>query len=150
MVEDKDRTPVAQTIVTKCIRCKMELNHVVIVHDLKGIVARVKCNTCGCKHKYRPDKKAVAKKKTPKKRATKKKKLEPAEIFGKLAEKFKDKKPLSYSMSESFNEEDVIDHKTFGEGFITGTPTSHRITVAFIDGTRTLAQNTEIPANPVS
>ena len=141
MVKDKDRTPVAKAVVTMCSKCKMELNHIVIAHNTEGIVKTVKCNTCGSEHKYRPEKKTAVKKKTTAKRATRKKKLDPAEIFGNLDEKFKDKKPVSYSMSGSFNEKDVIEHKVFGKGFVTSRPTSRQIEVAFIDGSRTLACN---------
>ena len=140
MEKDKDRTPVAKTVATMCSKCKLELNHVVLVHNKDGIVEKVKCNTCGSEHKYRPEKKTTGKK-APAKRGTRKKKLDPAEIFGNLDEKFKDKNPVPYNMSESFNEKDVIDHKVFGKGFITSLPTSQQIEVAFIDGTRTLACN---------
>ena len=33
-------------------------------------------------------------------------------------EKFKEKKPVNYSMSGTFKEDDVIDHKTFGMGIV--------------------------------
>ena len=72
---------------------------------------------------------------------TRKKKLDPAEIFDGLVEKFKDKKSVSYNMSGSFNDKDVIEHKVFGKGFITSLPTSQQIEVAFLDGTRILACN---------
>ncbi len=32
MMKDKDRTPVAQNVITVCTKCAMELNHVVIAH----------------------------------------------------------------------------------------------------------------------
>ncbi|MBW2561292.1 MAG: hypothetical protein JRE40_10625, partial [Deltaproteobacteria bacterium] len=60
MTLDKDRTPVAQNIATRCTKCKMELNHTVISHTMEGIVARVKCRTCGSEHKYHPEKKKAA------------------------------------------------------------------------------------------
>ena len=142
MEEDKDRTPVAKTVVTMCTKCKMELNHVVIVHNEKGIVDRVKCNTCGSEHKYQAEKKKSASAKTAvTKRAPRKKKMDPSEIFGSLDKKYRDKNPVPYSMSESFNDEDVISHKVFGKGFVTGLPTSQQIQVTFIDGTRILACN---------
>ena len=62
MTKDKDRTPVAQNVITMCTKCEMELNHVVVAHDAGGIVERVKCHTCGSEHKYRPDKKRATKK----------------------------------------------------------------------------------------
>jgi hypothetical protein len=43
MTKDKDRTPVAQNVITKCTKCDMELNHVVVANNAAGIVEKVKC-----------------------------------------------------------------------------------------------------------
>ncbi len=61
MTKDKDRTPVAQIVMTMCTKCEMELSHVVVALNAAGIVERVKCHTCGTEHKYRPDKKRADK-----------------------------------------------------------------------------------------
>ena len=141
MIKDKNRTPVAQSVITICTKCEMELNHVVVAHDKKGIVKRVKCHTCGSEHKYRPEKK-----KAPKKRAKESTDIQVVDFtktFERLAEKFKEKKRLSYSMSGSFKNEDVIDHKTFGLGIVISA--SHdKMEVAFSDRPRILACNREI------
>ena len=140
MIKDKDRTPVAQNLITMCTKCEMELSHVVVAHDQAGIVETVKCHTCGSEHKYRPDKKRVPKKTAKKSISTQEEDF--AKTFEKLAEKFKDKKPLSYSMSGSFKNDDVIDHKTFGMGIVISA--SHdKMEVAFPDGPRILACNRE-------
>lgn len=76
-------------------------------------------------------------KKTPKRKA-RAKKLDPAKDFEKLAEKFKDKKPLLYSMSGSFNNDDVIEHETFGKGIVINA-SYRKMEVAFSEGPRTLA-----------
>lgn len=138
MTKDKDRTPVAQNVITMCKRCEMELHHVVIAHDAMGIVETVKCNTCGSEHKYRPAKKRGTKKTSKKSAFT----LEVAltKSFEELAEIFKDKKPLSYSMSGSFKNDDVIDHKTFGMGFVISA-SRDKMEVAFSDGSRILVCN---------
>ena len=138
MTKSKDRTPVAQNVFTQCTKCEMELNHVVIAHNGSGIVERVKCLTCGSEHKYRSDKKRATPR-TPRKSVTIKE-VKLTESFEKLSEKFKEKKPLPYSMSASFKNEDVIDHRTFGMGFVTSA--SHdKMEVVFSDGPRTLACN---------
>ena len=140
MIKDKDRTPVAQNVITMCTRCEMELSHVVVAHDKEGIVETVKCHTCGSEHKYRPDKKRAPKKTAKKSISTQE--VDFTNTFEKLAEKFKDKKPLSYSMSGSFKNDDVIDHKTFGMGIVISA--SHdKMEVAFPDGPRILACNRE-------
>jgi len=141
MIKNKDRTPVAQDLITMCPKCKMELNHLVLFLNMKGKVERVKCHTCGSEHKYHPDKKKVLKKtvKTAKK-GVRTKKVDFAKNFETLAEKFKDKKPVPYSMSGSFKEDDVIDHTTFGMGFVASV-SYQKMEVAFSGGPRLLVCN---------
>jgi len=137
MIKDKDRTPVAQELVTRCTKCKLELNHVVVVHNLEGIVDRVQCKTCGSEHKYRPDKKKAPVKTPNKKKRTVTKKEDFGKKFEELAEKFKGKEPVNYSMSGSFKTDDVIDHKTFGRGIVTSV-SYRKMGVAFFEGPRIL------------
>jgi len=140
MTKDKDRTPVAQNVITMCTKCGMELNHVVVAHDKGGIVENVKCHTCGSEHKYRPDKKRAPKKTSKKSISTQE--VDLTKTFEKLAEKFKEKKPLPYSMSGSFKNDDVIDHKTFGMGIVISA-SSDKMEVAFSGGPRILVCNRE-------
>jgi hypothetical protein len=138
MIKDKDRTPVAQDLVTRCTRCKLELSHVVVVHNQEGIVERVKCKTCGSEHKYHPDKKRAPAKTLKKKKRTVTKEEDFAKEFEKLAEKFNEKEPLQYKISGLFKKDDVIDHKTFGKGIVKSV-TYQKMEVAFSDGPRILA-----------
>jgi len=140
MIKDKDRTPVAHDLVTRCTRCKLELSHVVVVHNREGIVDRVKCNTCGSEHKYHPDKKKAPAKALKKKKRIVTKKVDFTKEFEKLAEKFREKEPVNYSMSGSFKTDDVIDHKTFGMGIVTSV-SYQKMDVAFSEGPRLLACN---------
>jgi len=144
MTKDKDRTPVAQNVITVCTKCEMELDHVVVAHNAAGIVERVKCHTCGGEHKYRPDKKRATKKTSVKQISTKE--VDSTETFERLAQKFKEKKPLPYRMSGSFKNDDVIDHRTFGMGIVISA--SHdKMEVAFSDGPRILVCNREAAAS---
>ena len=139
--KDKDRTPVAQILVTQCTRCKLPLTHMVVTHNSEGVVERVQCRTCGSEHKYRPERKKMVKK-TPKKKrkAAKSRKPDPAAIFEQLAGKFQDKKPVPYTMQGSYQTDDVIDHKTFGKGIVTGV-SYQKIEVAFADASRLLVSD---------
>jgi DNA-directed RNA polymerase subunit M/transcription elongation factor TFIIS len=140
MTKDKDRTPVAQNVITVCPKCEMELNHVVVAHNAAGIVERVKCHTCGGEHKYRPDKKRATKKTSVNQISTKE--VDSKETFERLAQKFREKKPLPYRMSGSFKNDDVIDHGTFGMGIVISA--SHdKMEVAFSDRPRILVCNRE-------
>lgn len=138
MINDKNRTPVARDLVTRCTRCKLELSHVVVVHNEEGIVDRVKCKTCGSEHKYRPDKKKAPAKTPKKKKRAVTKEEDFAKEFEKLAEKFKGKESVNYSMSGSFKKDEVIAHKTFGMGIVTSV-SYQKMEVAFSEGPRLLA-----------
>ena len=132
---DIDRTPVAKDIITFCSRCKLELNHIVVRHNVEGIVDRVKCHTCGFEHKYKPVKKKTEtekKRKSPTRRKSREKEYEA------LMEKNGHITPVPYSMKASFNEGDIIDHKTFGKGIVLET-SFERIGVLFREGIKTLA-----------
>jgi hypothetical protein len=138
MLKDKDRTPVAQDIIAMCTKCKMELNHVVISHNIGGVVDRVKCHTCGSEHKYRPGKKTSATKSGAKKVAIKK--TDPGKDFQMLSERLADKAPSPYKMSELYNNDDVIEHSIFGKGIVINTY-SQKMEVVFADGSRILAMD---------
>ncbi|MDO9515154.1 MAG: hypothetical protein Q7J01_03525 [Syntrophales bacterium] len=144
MTQDKDKTPVAQNIATRCTKCKRELNHTVISHTLEGIVARVQCRTCGSEHKYCPAKKKAAPKtaratgSTSGMTAAAKNAALDALDFAALPEKLKNKERVPYSMSGSFKFNNVIDHAAFGIGIV--IKLSHqRMDVLFSDGLKTLA-----------
>jgi hypothetical protein len=143
MTKDKNRTPVAENVMTMCTKCEMELYHVVVAHNAGGIAERVKCHTCGSEHKYRPDKKRATKKTSKKSNSIQE--VDLTKTYEKLAKKFKEKKRLPYSMSGSFKNDDVIDHKTFGMGIVISA--SHdKMEVAFSDEPRILVCNREITA----
>ena len=137
-IKDKDRTPVAQILVTQCTKCKLPLTHMVVLHNSEGIVERVQCRTCGSEHKYHPDKKKPARKPAKKTQAaSKSRKTDPAAVFEKLAGKLEDKKAVSYTMQGSYQPDDVINHKTFGKGFVTEV-SYQKMQVAFADASRML------------
>jgi hypothetical protein len=140
MIKEKDRTPVAQDIIAMCTKCRMELNHVVIAHNAEGLVERVKCHTCGSEHKYRPMKKTSTAKNRAKKASVKK--AEPGKEFQMLNDRLADKAASAYKMSETYDIDDVIDHRIFGRGIVINT-FSQKMEVIFADGTRILAMGRE-------
>jgi DNA-directed RNA polymerase subunit M/transcription elongation factor TFIIS len=111
----------------------------VVLHNSEGIVERVQCRTCGSEHKYKPEKKKMVKKAAKKKTKSraKSRKPDPAAIFEQLAGKFQDKDPVPYTMQGSYKADDVIDHKTFGKGFVTEV-SYQKMEVTFVDGPRIL------------
>jgi len=137
MTENKNMTPVGENVLSKCNKCKIQLEHVVISHSTEGFIEKVKCLTCGSEHKYSPEKE-----KLPRKKTVRAKKVDPARDFDILTEKFKGKKPLRYTMSGSFRAEDVIDHQTFGMGIVIST-FKKQMDVVFSDRPRILVYDRE-------
>jgi len=141
MTKDKDRTPISENVITKCTKCKMELNHVVVANNAAGIVERVQCLTCGSEHKYHPEKKKATKRTSKKSIFTQE--VDLTKNFEILAQKFKEKKPLPYSMTGSFKNDDVVDHNTFGMGIVISA-SRDKMEVVFSDRSRLLVCNREI------
>ena len=140
-IKDKDKTPVAQNVVTMCTKCKLQLEHVVIFHNMEGIIEKVKCHTCGSEHKYSPEKNKAPKKTAKTSQKTRKaKKLDLTRDFETLTEKFKGKKPVNYSMSGSFKADDMIEHTTFGLGIVISA-SYNKMEVVFSDRPRILVCN---------
>ena len=141
MITNKDKTPVAQNVVTMCTKCKMQLEHVVLFHSMEGIIEKVKCHTCGSEHKYRPEKNKSPKKTVKTSQNSRRtKKLDLTRDFETLTEKFKGKKPVRYSMSGSFEADDMIEHKTFGLGIVISA-SYKKMEVVFSDRPRILVCN---------
>ena len=114
---DKDRTPVARDITTECTRCKLDLRHVVVAQNSEGIVARVRCYTCGSEHKYHPERKQTARREKDRSVRAGKRASRSAE-YARLLEQNRGKEAIVYSMSGRYDVHDIIEHKTFGRGVI--------------------------------
>jgi hypothetical protein len=109
-----------------------------------GEIAKVECNVCGAKHKYRAPKaekkaKAVKRKadvkKVPKKTISQKK----AEAhFEDIMEGLDASAAKPYSMTEYFEKDELIAHPTFGLGLITSTIQPNKIEVTFSEGSKLL------------
>jgi hypothetical protein len=131
-------------IDSRCLKCKDLTNHTVIAMA-DDEIAKVQCNVCGGKHKYRPakpEKASPVKKKVSKASAAKAaaalKEKKAAVSFEAM---FKDRNTAEakpYAMTATFNNNDIIDHPTFGLGLVTATIPADKIDVTFKDGSKTL------------
>jgi hypothetical protein len=123
-------TKVGGEVDALCSKCELTLAHTVIAM-VGDKPAKVKCNTCKGEHKYRPVvgpitlAGSVAKKKAA--RAPREKKV--VVSFEELLAA-KKRPPVAYSLKRRFVVDDVLDHPTFGLGFVTAVRTD-KIDVAF-------------------
>ena len=103
-----------------CSRCELVLAHTVIAM-VGSKPVKVKCNTCQAEHRYRPAPGAakeggsVAARKAA--RPAREKKVEVS--FEELLAARK-RPAVPYSVKRTFAVDDVLDHPTFGRGFVTG------------------------------
>ena len=137
---------VAKSFYHECSKCECERYFKVLAHT-STTAAKIECEVCGSKRKYtiaKTTKKKAAKKATTKKTAKKKtrrtsKKAEEAhqEAYLAFEKKFSGKAPISYTASGKFTQEMVIDHPSFGIGYVT-TCVPHKIEVVFKEGVKSL------------
>lgn len=135
--------PVAKSFYHDCTKCETERYFKVLAHT-STTAAKIQCEVCGAKRKYTIAK-ATAKKTTKKKtvRKTRKKAEElHKEAYAAFEKKFSGKAPVSYDASGKFSPEMVIEHPTFGIGFVT-VCVPHKIEVVFKEGVKSLVHQYE-------
>jgi len=135
-----------------CLKCKDLTNHTIIaLADEK--IAKVQCNVCGGKHKYRPAKPAKSSKVKTKVSKTSAAKAASAALKEQKAAAdfealFKDRDTAEakpYGMTATFKKNDMIDHPTFGLGLVTSTIQADKIEVMFKDGSKLLICVLHVP-----
>jgi hypothetical protein len=123
-----------------CTKCKMVLGHTVAAMD-GARPRRVKCNTCGGEHNYRPTKpvgKVAAGKKADKPKAAPRK---TRQTWEEVMQEASTRPRKTYSMAGTYSEGEWIEHATFGMGLVESVTPPNKITVKFADGPRNLVYN---------
>ena len=126
-----------------CGKCKLErVHHVVALVD--GAVVKVICKTCGSRHRYKsmqsePRKKAG--KRTP--GASTAAKGSPAQLWEKALAGKDRAGSKAYSINDSFEPGDVIEHARFGRGVVTEIEGHRKMHVLFKEGPKRLVCNRE-------
>jgi hypothetical protein len=132
-----------------CNKCDLNLAHTILA--MVGVkVERVRCNTCGSQHNFRGTQPLV--KPTSfgaKKPATPRAPRQPDVVIG-WDEQLKGKdiaRARKYSPRETFQLDDVVDHPTFGLGFVTAVR-GDKVDVAFKAFEKTLVHGKPTPPAP--
>jgi hypothetical protein len=116
-----------------CSKCNLILAHT--IHAMVGPrPAKVECNTCHTVHAYRPPEKGASKKKTA---GGKEKRSAPITFEDML----RGKNPalaVRYDPKSTFALDQVIDHATFGLGFISDVKGGGKVEVTFRSDVRVL------------
>jgi len=145
---------IGSDIEAYCTKCKLLLNHIILIHE-DNMVSKIKCKTCGSEHKYK-DPKSTKKKTSPSLNQHRKKNVKVDPIFYKRVvtapaqweDKKKEMKPnhliKDYRTQDTYQLKDVIQHHTFGLGFVEGIISTTSMDVLFCDTIKRMVMNTEL------
>ncbi len=113
-----------------CTRCQLLLAHTVIAM-VGAVPVKVECNTCRNVHRFRGASTAA------KSTAGRTGKRAPAVSFDELLAG-QTGEPRRYAPAVLFAAGDVLDHATFGRGFVSGVKSPGKVEVTFRTGVKTL------------
>jgi hypothetical protein len=117
-----------------CSRCELVLAHT--VHAVVGgKPVKVECNTCHAVHRYRP---GASGSKPPARPRTERPARPRAEGFDVLLAARKLSSARPYSPNEAFAVDEVVDHPTFGRGFVSAVKDGGKIEITFRNEVRVL------------
>ncbi|MBK5277217.1 MAG: hypothetical protein JJE30_19480 [Desulfuromonadales bacterium] len=132
-------------IVTKCTRCRAELNHTIVAMVGDKIV-RVECDTCHGTHAYHAPKTvkeaAAAKTGQTKVAAARKAKADPDEAdreeWASLQSGMDPDKAVRYDMNATYRVNTLLIHSHFGLGIVKAVLPPNKIAVLFQDSKKLL------------
>jgi len=128
----------------RCTRCKEITNHTIIAM-VEEKPAKVRCNTCGGDHNYRPPRQVKAAKtivakgpKAPRRTAADRKREALQEEWQDAAGEADPGLAVSYNMERSFRINDLVDHPVFGVGVVKELFKPNKVEILFAAGTKAL------------
>lgn len=103
-------------VLSYCGKCKLPLAHIIVAMKDTGTIGKVTCKTCGTTHAYKDP--ALKAKKV--KSVTAKKSKKAVNVNDLWASEIAKSNGSSkkYTIRESFEVGDLIDHKSFGPGVV--------------------------------
>ena len=125
---DDDAEDIGQEIEAYCARCKADTPHT-IVSRYEDEIRRVKCNTCEDIHAFRKPR-GEDMGEEPHEPPVKKKAAKAKPTWDQVMAK-KKREPRAYGPNEIFGDLDIINHPTFGMGFVSEMIGQDKIEVTF-------------------
>jgi hypothetical protein len=138
---------VGKNIDAFCSRCQLTLAHIVL-YEVGGVVRAVKCKTCGAEHRYHgpaPAKRhsIPALRRSGTASAARPRTVRPADARqweARNASLTPDVVVWDYKLTERYEKGDVINHPSFGRGFVESI-TADGMEVLFGEGRKRMAMN---------
>lgn len=143
MAEKENENKMLGEMVHYCSKCKLELNHRIILMDGDGDTpARMLCLTCNTERKYKVPSQATLKR-SRKNAEVLKKKAQEDEKLNEWREQIKDESVSAkkYKLDETFAINEHVDHSKFGRGLVVGFDHPDKIHVFFEEGIKILKGN---------
>lgn len=134
-------------VLSICSKCKDTLAHTIVVMASATTPGKVQCNTCKSVQKFKDPagpKKAVKKSPSVKQRRAMSAKVSRQDQWEKAfgaASTTEASSKISYSIKTSFKKGDLIDHPTYGMGFVERLIDKNKIEVIFETEAKTLVHN---------
>lgn len=128
---------------SRCTKCKLVLAHTVVAM-VGDQIARVKCNTCGGEHAYRPPptaSEATAKRRRAERKAATESRFQgmaSADEYPELIRGHDISQPEKYSPKMALTRDTVVEHPKFGLGLVVELKEGNKAHIAFPDGGRIL------------
>ncbi len=124
---------IGDPIEGRCTKCRKNTDHIIItiVDENPG---KVECQTCTRQHKYRPP---TVPKKPAARQVTKPKDADRKE-WESLQQKMDSSKAKTYSMTDSYKINTLIDHPVFGLGMVQRIIGAQKVEILFEDGRKTM------------
>ncbi|MEI7706471.1 MAG: hypothetical protein WCK73_17945 [Deltaproteobacteria bacterium] len=110
-----------------CTRCQLLLAHTVIAM-IGAVPVKVECNTCRTVHRFRGASTTPARTSRPR---------QPAVSFEEMLAT-RTSPARRYAITDFFAKDDVVDHPTFGRGFVSEVKVPGKVEVTFRGGVKTL------------
>ncbi len=134
---------VGEEIEALCGTCKAATVHNIEVIK-EGKPTKVLCKSCNKSHKYRKPVTEDEDEKPKRKKTTKKKappKTKEQRKWSRVMGKVEGTDPQPYIMSETYEEQNVIDHSKFGLGVVKEVIDPTKISVVFENGEKVMVHN---------
>ncbi len=105
-------------VLSYCGKCKLPLGHTIVSMKDTHTIGKVKCNTCQEMHMYKdPATKSKKVKSSTTTRTRKKKSISVNDLWTEEMGKVTGKS-VKYTIRETFEVGDILDHKSFGPGIV--------------------------------
>ena len=144
---------VGKNVDAQCTKCGLLLAHIVL-YEVNGAIARVKCKTCGSEHMYRGPKPRTTKSEIQSVRTRQvRTKATPAgkpsetedrqRWIAKHRELTETDEIIPYHVADGYKKSETILHPSFGVGFVEKIISEQRMYVLFEDSLKQMGMNVE-------